>query len=379
MLKQCIKRICLKKYILRKIIYEPYSAYCEKRRQRLADEHDYRLNDPEYCLRGIQRLEGVNFWFLLEQGHNNIGDIAIGIAERRFFEKYYPNIPKHYIYETVYTRYRREIAEQIRPGDVIILRGGGSIGNTVQHEKHREEIIDKYTKNLIVSMPQTMCFPDTKKGKREKKTASKVYAGNRNLLLVAREEKSYLDMQEAFSKTRIILTPDIVMSIDCSDEIKKRDGILLCFRSDWEKNISKDEIQTIERICNALTGNVMHTDMYSEERFVSLKKREEVFKRKVEQFKRASLVVTDRLHGMVFSAISGTPCIALSNYNHKVRETYKWLRNLPYISFCESVDEAINIIEKLYGMHGTYNSDFTTPYLKQITRYIDAYLSTGKI
>lgn len=379
MFKQYIKRMCLKKKILHKIIYEPYSAHCEKRRQRLADEQDYRLNDPEYCLRGLQRLQGVNFWFLLEQGHNNIGDIAIGIAERRFFEKYYSDIPKHYIYEAVYTRYRREIAEQIRPGDVIILRGGGSIGNTVQHEKHREEIIRKYSENLIVSMPQTMCFPDTKKGKREKKTASKVYAGNRNLLLVAREEKSYLDMRDTFSKTRVILTPDIVMSIDCSDEIKKRDGILLCFRSDWEKNISKDEIQTIERICNALTGNVMHTDMYSEERFVSLKKKEEVFKRKVEQFKRASLVVTDRLHGMVFSAISGTPCIALSNYNHKVRETYKWLRNLPYISFCESVDEAINMIGKLYGINGTYNSDFTTPYLKQITRYIDAYLSTGKI
>lgn len=47
--------------------------------------------------------------------------------------------------------------------------------------------------------------------------------------------------------------------------------------------------------------------------------------------------------------------------------------------FCESVDEAINMIGKLYGINGTYNSDFTTPYLKQITRYIDAYLSTGKI
>lgn len=86
MFKQYIKRMCLKKKILHRIIYEPYSAHCEKRRQRLADEQDYRLNDPEYCLRGLQRLQGVNFWFLLEQGHNNIGDIAIGIAERRFLK-----------------------------------------------------------------------------------------------------------------------------------------------------------------------------------------------------------------------------------------------------------------------------------------------------
>ena len=90
MLKQTIKKLCLKSTVLYKHIFFPYSIHCEKRRQYLVDENNYRLNDAEYCLRGIEREKGVNFWFLLEQGHNNIGDIAIGIAERRFFEKYYP-------------------------------------------------------------------------------------------------------------------------------------------------------------------------------------------------------------------------------------------------------------------------------------------------
>ena len=61
MFKQYIKRMCLKKKILHRIIYEPYSAHCEKRRQRLADEQDYRLNDPEYCCEGCKGCRGLIF------------------------------------------------------------------------------------------------------------------------------------------------------------------------------------------------------------------------------------------------------------------------------------------------------------------------------
>lgn len=374
MVKQFVKKMCLSNESMYRHVYLPYASYCEKRRQRLDDELYYRLDDAEYCLRGTQHERGVNFWFLLEQGHNNIGDIAIGIAERRFFEKYYPDVPKHYIYEPVYARYKRTIAKQICPGDVIILRGGGSIGNTVQHEKHREEIIRKYSNHLIVSMPQTMCFPNTKKGIEEKNYASKIYAGNKNLLLIAREEKSYQDMNDVFPKTEILLTPDIVMSLNCTLPRRERSGVLLCFRTDWEKCLSGKDIQYIERECRALANHVEYTDMYAEEQFIPYEKREEIFQEKIDQFKQASLVVTDRLHGMVFCAISGTPCIALSNYNHKVQETYKWLQAFPFIRYCEDVTAVAKSIPELFGMQGTYDNSFTVPYYEKIVKHINEYL-----
>ena len=61
--------------------------------------------------------------------------------------------------------------------------------------------------------------------------------------------------------------------------------------------------------------------------------KEGTLKRKLEQIMHAGIVVTDRLHGMIFAAITGTPCIALDNYNHKIRETYNWLEHLPYILY----------------------------------------------
>lgn len=378
MLKQFVKRLCLENKVLHKLVYLPYSAYCEKRWQRLADEVNYRLNDAEDCLRNVQRAQGVNFWFLLEQGHDNIGDIAIGIAEKRFFDRCYPDIPKHFIYEAVYARYEREIARQIRPGDVIILRGGGSIGNTVLHEKHREEIIKRYKDQLIVSMPQTMCFPDTERGRREKAHAAKIYEKNKHLLLIAREEESYRNMKDAFPKTEILLTPDIVMSLNGMLPEKERSGILLCFRSDWEKSISESDIQNIERECRSLTDGVVYTDMHAGEPFVPFERREEIFRKKLDQFKSASLVVTDRLHGMVFCAITGTPCIALSNYNHKVRETYRWLKAFPFIRYCKDAGEALKSIPELYGMPGIYNGDFAVPYYERIVNCINEYLAQNK-
>lgn len=205
MLKKTVKYICNHNKLFHRVIYEPYADYCEKRWQRIADETNYGLKDAAHCLQGVKHEPGVNFWFLLEQGHNNIGDIGIGIGEKSFFETYFPDIPKHFVYESVFSRYKREICGQIHLGDVIVLRGGGSIGNTIIHEKHREWIIKKFKRNLVVSMPQTMCFPDTPKGKKERLRASRIYSGNTNLLLLAREKKSYIDMKVFFREHAYVL------------------------------------------------------------------------------------------------------------------------------------------------------------------------------
>lgn len=58
---------------------------------------------------------------------------------------------------------------------------------------------------------------------------------------------------------------------------------------------------------------------------------------KFKDFQKSKLVITDRLHGMVFCAISGTPCIAFSNYNHKVKGTYDWIKDLDYIKYVDNI------------------------------------------
>ena len=50
---------------------------------------------------------------------------------------------------------------------------------------------------------------------------------------------------------------------------------------------------------------------------------------KLEEFSSAELVITDRLHGMIFCAVTGTPCIVINSKSPKVRGCYQWICDLP--------------------------------------------------
>ena len=66
-------------------------------------------------------------------------------------------------------------------------------------------------------------------------------------------------------------------------------------------------------------------------------------------------MITDRLHGMIFAAITQTPCIVLDSLSHKLRGCYEWLKDLDYILFADSVDEIPAMMEKLMSVHPEYS------------------------
>lgn len=69
------------------------------------------------------------------------------------------------------------------------------------------------------------------------------------------------------------------------------------------------------------------------------------------EISQLDIVITDRLHGMIFCYITGTPCIVFDNDNHKISETYKkWLKETcNYIILLEDTktDILIDSISKL--------------------------------
>ena len=75
------------------------------------------------------------------------------------------------------------------------------------------------------------------------------------------------------------------------------------------------------------------------------------------------LVITDRLHGSIFSLITGTPCIVFGNNYHKVESFYySWLKNIEYITFIKQKDIEIKLEENIkkyknYHQNIIYNSN----------------------
>ena len=81
---------------------------------------------------------------------------------------------------------------------------------------------------------------------------------------------------------------------------------------------------------------------------VSQPDRPRELERKWREFCGAELVITDRLHGMIFACITSTPCIVLDNYNHKIRNFYRsWLSDVPNIRFAEQVEDILPLTREL--------------------------------
>ena len=59
---------------------------------------------------------------------------------------------------------------------------------------------------------------------------------------------------------------------------------------------------------------------------VSIEEREQTVFQRLKAFASYDFVITDRLHGMIFSYICGTPCILFDNKTHKISGVYDtWL------------------------------------------------------
>lgn len=109
--------------------------------------------------------------------------------------------------------------------------------------------------------------------------------------------------------------------------------------------IKKKDIPQIERVLLELskkyeiTTSDTHLGDNCSER-IDCKNRENILNKKWTEIARHQLVITDRLHGMIFCYITKTPCIVFSNNNYKIRETYKkYLSESKSIKFIENMDE----------------------------------------
>ena len=80
--------------------------------------------------------------------------------------------------------------------------------------------------------------------------------------------------------------------------------------------------------------------------------RKKEVKNKLEQFKKAKLIITDRLHGMIFATITATPCIAFGNSNGKVKNVYGWLKHNEYIKYVYIITNRKSELERCFFMIG---------------------------
>lgn len=304
-------------------------------------------NNNEFVMNNNKKQKVV---VALAADYGNLGDVAITYAQTKYLQTQYPDAEViDFPISKTFTG-MKALKSIIKPNDIITIVGGGNTTDMYDDiEFCRQFVIKQFPQNKIISFPQTICFTETAHGKRALKKAVKVYSKHKNLTLSAREENSYNTYLELFKKNKIEFCPDIVLSLDESDESNKRDYITMCLRSDKEKRIS-DDVQ--KEILNELTKKyeIRYQDTHIDKNHMSVAVREKELDKIWLDFKKSKLVITDRLHGMIFCAITKTPCIAIDNSTRKVSGVYnKWLKNFSMIKLAEdlSSDYLIKLIEEL--------------------------------
>lgn len=270
----------------------------------------------------------------LAANYGNLGDIAITYAQRKFLKNNFPNynlleIPIDKTYENM-----KSLKKIVNKEDIITIIGGGNFGNIyLDIERARQFFIKQFPKNKIICFPQTIDFSQNKKGKRELEKAIKLYGKNKRLVLFAREKKSFDFMKKNFKDNNIYLVPDIVLSLNQQYPKENREYFTICFRNDKENKLNNTKkYQVKEMLKKYYKGKAIEKDTHVGDVKINQENREKYLDDIWSTFKKSKIVLTDRLHGMIFCVITETPCIAFPNSNGKIKSTYEtWLKDVPYI------------------------------------------------
>lgn len=282
--------------------------------------------------------------------HGNLGDHAIAIAEEHFIREILPERKYVEIEMPFYRSCKSKIRKVVREDDIIILSGGGWLGNQWFHnEKTVREIIKTYRKNKIVIFPQTIYYEQSKDREKQIKEAEKIYSAHPRLLLFLRDEASFLFAKE-HGLGKCFHVPDIALYEKRDSFHLTRSDILLCKRADCEKSMADESWAEIEGFLT--NRNAAYKETTTIIGNIPLKNRKTAFDKKLLEFARARLVITDRLHAMIFAAITGTPCVAFDNTSKKVSGVYFWLQNLSYIKCVKNNEQAKEEIERLLKQEG---------------------------
>jgi pyruvyl transferase EpsO len=288
--------------------------------------------------------------------HANVGDSAIWLGERAWLRR--SGLRVCYTCD-VATYSRGRLAARLGDGGVILLHGGGNLGDFwVEHQQFREAVIQDFPEHRIIQLPQTIYFMD-EWGIGE---ARRVFDAHRDLTLLCRDQPSLSFARERFAAP-CLLCPDMAFSLGALERpgptasdivwLGRTDAESAALpvpdleagieRTDWleetpapahEVNAAlrgrlDQKVEDRDAVLDALTDN---QDLLAAERL----------QRGCRILSRGKVVITDRLHGHILCLLLGIPHVLLDNVYGKIRNFVEtWTCDCPLARTASSPEEAL--------------------------------------
>lgn len=307
--------------------------------------------------------------------HGNLGDHAIAIQEQYFFEDYFPDYEYCEILMPMYHTKKEIIKNLVTPEDIVVISGGGWMGNLWIHNEYViREIIQSYPNNKIIILPQTVYYTSDKSGESECRITNEIFKKHSNLHVFVRERKSYNFIKQRFELTGnsdVYLVPDMVLygkNIITKGKNSTYEKVInVCIREDCESEQANID-DFYDKIMQNYHIRKVSTVIKSP---VILKKRINELQKSWETFANAEITITDRLHAMLFSVLNGTPCIVLNNKTGKVFGVADWLDDTNMIVRANSLNEVLEKLETTtIWEHKKYDREKLLRYFEEMAEII---------
>ena len=288
-------------------------------------------------------------YYLDAPDYANLGDQAIALAIRKFSEREFSEYEFIEILQAEVAGYVRWLKKHIQPDDIVFLTGGGNMGNKYRmYEATRRFLINSLPNNRVFIFPQSVDFSNDIFGRASMKAASAIYYRPKVTLFI-REENSLNKVKDSIPNA--ILVPDIVLSLQFNDLNKKtsnRDGVGLCFRNDMEGVLTHQDREQVKNFTESLSGNnITELSTISAVKRITEENREDVLSELLSRFSSCKLIITDRLHAMIFAVITNTPCVVFDNKNHKISGVYKFVKDKCAVVLINSPKQLSVAVEKV--------------------------------
>ena len=288
--------------------------------------------------------------------HKNLGDHLIAAAELQFLKDIFTDKDILEIPTEVFLRYEEFIRNNINPNSKVFITGGGWMGSLwPQDEQILQAMVDAFKQCELTILPQTIFYEqDDAIGQKLLNSLNKLTDSCSDLLLCTRNFASYEFARQNISldASRIVLAPDMGLYYRKNNDFNynkhsfKTPHAGFYLRKDREKTGVGEKASALSVLFKIYGIDSYNRDtMYR--KLIPLRKRNFLIDDEISVMKASTVIVTDRLHAMIYAALADTKCIAFNNKTGKIYGVYsQWLKSNRNILFLNRLDSVtVNTIE----------------------------------
>ena len=245
---------------------------------------------------------------------------------------------------------------KVKTSDIFLGHSGYLMVDHHSGWKMFTDIMYYFPRNKMIIFPQTVNFYTPV----IKQIVSQRWNNHKDLTLLCRDEVSFSNARDMLPNMKLFLFPDIVTSLIGTRQYSSdRDGVLFCMRNDIEAFYKVDAVNKLmSKFPNIRTEKIDTT--INIDRKTMEKNRESIINKMIEKIATFKVVITDRYHGTIFSAIASTPVIVISSADHKLSSGVKWFPRQEFggnIQFASTLEEAYKLaIDVLNRKDSNYNN-----------------------